>query len=145
MKKIFQLSPFTFQFSAFTYICKKGHPFKDVLFYKSGDANAEERWLRRREVYLPKGVPLGHYSPTNLFTGSTIPAAIGHAQCGKVTPRGSRLAGIVKCSKSPRLRRGINSIHKKKRTSALTEVLFVKSGDDLLSHKCLQYHRRCWA
>ena len=36
------------------------------------------------------------YSPTNLFTGSTIPAAIGHAQCGKVTPRGSRLAGIVK-------------------------------------------------
>ena len=75
------------------------------------------------------------YSPTNLFTGSTIPAAIGHAQCGKVTPRGSRLAGIVKCSKSPRLRRGINSIHKKKRTSALTEVLFVKSGDDLLSHK----------
>ena len=75
---------------------KKGHPFKDVLFYKSGDANAEERWLRRREVYLPKGVPLGHYSPTNLFTGSTIPAAKGHAQCGKVTPRGSRLAGIVK-------------------------------------------------
>ena len=36
------------------------------------------------------------YSPTNLFTGSTIPAANGHAQCGKVTPRGSRLAGIVK-------------------------------------------------
>ena len=29
------------------------------------------------------------YSPTNLFTGSTIPAAIGHAQCGVVTPRGS--------------------------------------------------------
>ena len=25
------------------------------------------------------------------------------------------------------------------------DVLFYKSGDDLLSHKCLQYHRRCWA
>ena len=42
----FQLSPFTFQL----YTTKKGHPFKDVLFYKSGDANAGERWLRRREL-----------------------------------------------------------------------------------------------
>ena len=40
-------------------------------------------------------MPLGHYSPTNLLTGSTIPAADSHAKCGIVTPRGARLAGIV--------------------------------------------------
>ena len=39
------------------------------------------------------------------------------------------------CSASgPRLMRGINSIYKKERTSALTEVLSKKSGDRLLSH-----------
>ena len=36
------------------------------------------------------------YSPTNLITGSTSPAADSHAKCGIVTPRGARIAGIVK-------------------------------------------------
>ena len=35
-------------------------------FIKNGDANANERWLRRRNIYVPQGVPLGHYSPTML-------------------------------------------------------------------------------
>ena len=66
-KTTVNLSHFSFHISPI--YAKKGHPFKDVLFYKSGDANAGERWLRRREVYLPKGVPLGHYSPTKLHGG----------------------------------------------------------------------------
>ena len=45
----------------------------------------------------------------------------------------------------PLLIRGINDIYKKKREPQLLEVLLKKSGDDLLSHKHLQYHRRCWA
>ena len=45
-------------------------------------------------------MPLGHYSPTNLVTGSTIPAADSHAKCGKVTPRGARQAGIVKVNRA---------------------------------------------
>ena len=45
-------------------------------------------------------MPLGHYSPTRLFTGSTIPAADSHAKCSKVTPRGARQAGIVKVNRA---------------------------------------------
>ena len=41
-----------------------------------------------------------NYSPTRLFTGSTIPAADTHAKCGKVTPRGARQAGIVKVNRA---------------------------------------------
>ena len=48
-------------------------------------------------------MPLGHYSPTRLFTGSTIPAADTHAKCGKVTPRGARQAGIVKVNRASSL------------------------------------------
>ena len=48
-------------------------------------------------------MPLGHYSPTRLFTGSTIPAADSHAKCGKVTPRGARQAGIVKVNRASSL------------------------------------------
>ena len=110
------------------------------------------------------------YSPTNLFTGSTIPAANGHAQCGKVTPRGSLLAGIVKFESGVRWSGGdrshaaptklvpvrvanwtappgeevINTYIKRKQES-FELLLLYKSGDDLLSHKSLQYHRRCWA
>ena len=111
------------------------------------------------------------YSPTNLVTGSTIPAADSHAKCGIVTPRGTRLAGIVKFYRSRfvgaggdrshvartkcvpggsqnrrhhKERRALTLIYKK-RESQFLETLFRKSGDDLLSHKSLQYHRRCWA
>ena len=36
-------------------------------------------------------------------------------------------------------------ITNKKRVLNLCLELFIKNGDDLLSHKPLQYHRRCWA
>ena len=39
-----------------------------------------------------------------------------------------------------RERRSIPYIKKDTRLS-----VFYKNGDDLLSHKSLQYHRRCWA
>ena len=42
------LSAFTFHISAFSFIQQKRTSFRDVLFYKSGDANAGERWLRRQ-------------------------------------------------------------------------------------------------
>ena len=36
-------------------------------------------------------------------------------------------------------------LYTKKRALVLTKARSRKSGDDLLSHKHLQYHRRCWA
>ena len=33
----------------------------------------------------------------------------------------------------------------KRKQESFELLLLYKSGDDLLSHKSLQYHRRCWA
>ena len=87
-----------------------------------------------------------------------MPAADSHAKCGIVTPRGARLAGIVNIYIAGSSMPAAVSFYVvilailvtivtviKKRALVLTKARFIKSGDDLLSHKHLQYHRRCWA
>ena len=94
----------------------------------------KESIAHKRNVYIQKKrnsfarIPLSKkvamtYSPTKLVQAS-----------------GDKLA----CTRNERSR-GSYKLYKQKKTSNLHLKSFKKSGDDLLSHKHLQYHRRCWA
>ena len=99
-----------------------------------------KHWLRRREVYLPKGVPLGHYSPTKLHGGQ-----VRRWRQQLVTRSIAESDAAWGATQAPSPGEEVIDSCIKRKQESFELLLLYKSGDDLLSHKCLQYHRRCWA
>ena len=80
------------------------------------------------------------YSPTKAAqrAGYAVPAANSHAKHSQRLCR-------VGCEKTALQGEEVIDTYICKKTSPFGTRLFIKSGDDLLSHESSQYHRRCRA